>query len=50
MSKLDYQTTLKLETAKNIAYAYGMNWGKDPQWHQPWFDNFVGLLYASFIN
>ena len=38
------------ETAENISNRFGMNWGKDPQWHQAWFDNFTGLLYASFQN
>lgn len=41
---------LTYETAEQISLYFGMNWGKDPQWHQAYFDNFTGLLYASFQN
>ena len=43
-------TQLTYQSAENIALAFGMNWNKDPQWHQQWFDHFTGLLYASFKN
>tara|TARA_Y100000114_G_scaffold156531_1_gene184000 strand:+ start:1078 stop:1788 length:711 start_codon:yes stop_codon:yes gene_type:complete len=38
------------ETSYELANYFGMNWNKDPQWHQAWFDNFAGLLFASFQN
>ena len=43
-------TQLTYQTAEDIALHFGMNWNKDPQWHQQWFDSFAGLLYASFQN
>jgi hypothetical protein len=42
--------TLTYQTAEQIALHYGMNWNKDPQWHQEWFDSFAGFLYACFQN
>lgn len=42
--------SLTYETAFELANYFGMNWNKDPHWSKPWFDNFAGLLYASFKN
>jgi len=42
--------TLTYQTSEQIALHFGMNWGKDPQWHQAFFDSFAGLLFASFQN
>lgn len=42
--------SLTYDTSYELAHYFGYNWNKDPQWHQAWFDNFAGLLYASFKN
>ena len=42
--------SLTYETAFELANYFGMNWNKDPHWNSTWFENFGGLLYASFKN
>ena len=42
--------SLTYETAYELSNYFGMNWNKDPHWNKSWFDNFAGLLYASFKN
>lgn len=42
--------SLTYETAYELSNYFGMNWNKDPHWNASWFENFGGLLYASFKN